>query len=479
MLRSSFWQKNIWVNIVLGILSTYLLLNIFAIGYFANVIIIRIYKNSDVVTVFTGFMFFYFLFDLLFRFIMQTLPTVSIQPYLALPIKKSRLLHFPLIKSVPSFFNLLALLLIMPFYVKVICSTKPFSFSIAWGITALSLIVVNNYLIFSLKKYFYKRPFLVLFLLIVAGGLVYLDFSQKSRCSGYFSNTFLFFSNVPLLSVVPSALAVVSYYLGYLSLRNNSYLEEINSTRNRSIEGFSFLNRYGQTGNLLRTELKLILRNKRTKSLLVIGVVFLLYGLIFYRKENINNYYLLLIIGVVFTSAFTINYGQRIFAWEGSFFDGFIANKVHPYSYVRSKYLLLLTANSAAFIITLPYALFNYKIGLVNLAMALYNAGIASVLLIFFCTYNTSSIDTGKSQFMNYQGMSATQFLMILPSLGLPTLIYLPFHFAGYPQYSFIVLGIMGFAGIIFNGYLTQIVTKQFIKRKYKMAYGFRKSRML
>ena len=155
-IRSPFWQKSIWLNIVLGILGTYLMMNVLVIGYFADVILKKIFTDTDVVESFARILFYYFLIDLIFRFVAQQIPTLSIQPYLTLPIPKSKLLHYPLIKSVSSFINVLALLLILPFFVKVICSTYPPLFCLTWIITVLSLIATNNFVNFSLKKYFFR-----------------------------------------------------------------------------------------------------------------------------------------------------------------------------------------------------------------------------------------------------------------------------------------------------------------------------------
>src|SRR5574344_2098223 len=90
-IRSPFWQKNILLNIVLGILGLYLLLNLVAISLFADKILLEIFKDCDVIESFTRLLFYYFLFDLIARFLFQQLPTLSIQPYLTLPIKKSTL----------------------------------------------------------------------------------------------------------------------------------------------------------------------------------------------------------------------------------------------------------------------------------------------------------------------------------------------------------------------------------------------------
>lgn len=473
-LRSPFWQKSIWLNIILGILGLYLLLNIVAIGFFADTIIQKIYKSIDLVEVYTGFLFFYFAIDLIIRFLIQQLPILSIQPYLTLPIKKSKLLHYPLIKSISSFFNIVAILLILPFFVKVVCTTKPFLFSLVWIIIVFSLIATNNFLNFSFKKYFSKRPLLILFLLVLFGSLLYLDTINVISFSRHFSNALLYISNTPFLVVIPIIIATLSYYLAYYLLKRNSYIEDPQSSQRRNTDSFSFLTRYGEIGYLLRTEIKLIFRNKRPKSLLYFSLLFLVYGFIFYQKPNIDNDLILIFTGFILTASFGITYGQYLFSWESSFFDSFIANKISPTNYIKSKYLLFAFTSVIGFFVTLPYALISYKIGFINAAMLLYNIGISSVVLIFFCTFNSSRIDLGKSSFMNYQGSGATQFLLIIPLMGIPVIFYLFFKLLGIPQYSYYVLGGIGIIGIIFNKYLLEIVTNQFVKRKYRMALGFR-----
>ncbi len=473
-LRSQFWQKSIAINIVLGILGLYMILNVLVVGFFADKIILEIYKNSDVVKVFTGLLFYYFSFDLIFRFLFQQLPTLSIQPYLTLPIKKSTLLHYPLIKSVSSFFNIIALLLLLPFFVKVICTTHLFLFCLVWIITVLSIIATNNFLNFTLKKYFSKRPLLILLLLAILGSSLFLDITKVISCSGFFSAALFYLANTPFLILIPIAIAILTYNIGYYLLRRNSYIEDIQTNKREKTSGLQFLNRFGEMGDLIRIEMKMIIRNKRPRSLLYISSIFLSYGFLFYQKKNLDNYLILTFMGFLMTSIFTMNYGQLLFSWESSFFDSYLANKILPFKYIKSKYLFLAISCIAGFIITLPYAFISYKIGIINIALLLYNIGITSIVLLFICTFNSSRIDLGKSQFMNYQGTGVTQFILIIPIMGLPLLVYLLFNYLGIPQYSYYALGIIGIIGIAFNKYLLQILANQFVKRKYKMALGFR-----
>lgn len=475
-IRSTFWQKSIFVNILLGIFGLYLLLNMVIISLFADKIIFGIYGECNVVEVFTSMLFYYFLFDLVFRFLFQQLPTLSIQPYMILPIKKSELLHYPLLKTIPSFFNMVALLLFIPFYIKIVVPTETAAYSLVWITTVVSMIALNNFLNFSFKKYFLKSPLLIVLLIAIAVLLFYLDFSDIMTVSAYFSSAISFMSKNILLVIIPILLAAFSYYLAFTLLKKNAYIEEIQNKADRKIAGFSFLSHFGEMGQLINVEIKMILRNKRPKSLLYISALIGLYGLLLYRGKNLDNTVSLSVMGFLCSSIFTLNYGQFLFSWESSFFDFYLANKISAYNYIKSKYLFLAFASIISFFLTLPYAFIDYKIAFINAAFLFYNIGISSVILLFLCTFNSSYIDLGKSQFMNYQGSGILQFLIVIPLMGIPVLLFYILKISGLAgnNYFFYAIGIVGVAGIIFNKFLLQVVANQLIRRKYAMALGFR-----
>ena len=213
--------------------------------------------------VFTGLLFYYFAFDLVMRFLMQQAPVLSIMPYLSLPIRKRTLLHYPLIKTIPGFFNIAALVLLLPFYFKVICHVKPMGFTVAWLLTVLSLLITNNFLGFSLKKYLVKRPLIIIGLFALFITVFYFDLKGSLPVSDYFVRAFSFITATPLLVIFPVIIAFLAYSLAYLLLKRNSYMEEEGATSRRISSNFSFLSKYGETGSLMRMDLKMIFRNKR------------------------------------------------------------------------------------------------------------------------------------------------------------------------------------------------------------------------
>jgi hypothetical protein len=365
-------------------------------------------------------------------------------------------------------------LLILPFFVKNIALTQPVSFSIGWIIPVLSLVAVNNFLNFTLKKHFSQKPFVTLLLLAGVGLLIYLDVARIFSVSGYFSAAVYSLTEHSYGVVVPVALVALSYFMAHAYLKRNAYIEDSQAKSSQKSAALDFLGRYGDIGHLIGVELKLILRNKRPKSLLYVCAFFFLYGFMFYKKENLDNYLIMSFMGLLLPSIFSLNYGQYMFSWESSYFDRVLVSDVTPYTYLKSKHVLLSLSGILGYFIVLPYAVVSYKIAFINAAFLLYNIGVTYMIQLFFSTFNSSYIDLGKSQFMNYQGTGLTHFLVIIPIMGLPFLIYNVHELSGVPGFYFYTIAILGIVGIIFNKTLLQMMVRHFVKRKYKMALGFR-----
>lgn len=473
-LRSVLWQRNIVLNIFLAFLGILLLFYALLVGFFADVMILKIYKESNVVNKFNGLLFYYFTIEIIARFLFQSLPTLSIQPYLTLPIEKNKLLHYPLIKSVFSLFNVMAILLFIPFFLKVIITSQTVFYGVVWLTTVLSLITINNFLSYSIKKYFLIRPFFVLLLLVGVGGLIWLENQEIVTISKYFSRIFIYLGNMPFLAVIPIGLAVLSYVFTYNLLRKNSYIEDSISKDVKTNGNFSFLGKYGEIGQLLTIELKLILRNNRPRGVLYFSLFSLAYGFIFYRDKNLDNHLAMSFIGVLMPSLFSLQYGQMFFSWESSFFDCFRSNRIRTLNYIKSKYFFYVVTTVIGFVITLPYILIDYRIGWINLAFLFYNIGVNSLVLIFISTFNKSYIDLGKSIFMNYQGTSFVQFLVLIPTMGIPFIMNLLCDYLGAANYYYWIMATFGLLGILLSGNMFQLIVAQFDKRKHKMSAGFK-----
>ena len=87
---------------------------------------------------------------------------------------------------------------------------------------------------------------------------------------------------------------------------------------------------------------------------------------------------------------------------------------------------------------------------------------------------NKKYLDLSRSATFNYQGVGASNFIVVLPMMLLPILIYLPFSFMGMPETGWMVIAGIGLLGIAMSKPLHAMIIRRFYIKKYQMAEGFR-----
>jgi hypothetical protein len=271
-------------------------------------------------------------------------------------------------------------------------------------------------------------------------------------------------------------LIIVFYQLNFLYLRNNTYPEEISVQKasKSKIDGdFAFLRRFGKIGELIALELKLMLRHKRPRSTLFMSGLFLLFGLVFYGLPQYppETY---LLAGVFVTGVFFINHGQFLYSWQSGEFDFMLTRNINLRQYLESKYWLFVSVSCIAFVLSIGYVYFGWKIVALNFAAFLFNVGINIPMVMRIAMFSPKKIDLNRGAAFNYEGVGAAQWLMSLPVLLLPYIVYLPLTLTGYENYGILAVGVIGIIGFAFRKYLLDQVTKSFINKRHKIAAGFR-----
>jgi hypothetical protein len=105
------------------------------------------------------------------------------------------------------------------------------------------------------------------------------------------------------------------YYLNFLYIKQNLYLEELSTKKDKykSSTEFPILSYFGSTGDLVANEIKLILRNKRPRSALIMSLFLVFYGMIFYLNRGLKNFDASSVFaGMFMTGIFIISYGQYV-----------------------------------------------------------------------------------------------------------------------------------------------------------------------
>ncbi|MEO6819962.1 MAG: DUF5687 family protein [Ginsengibacter sp.] len=475
--RSRNQAGNIVMRIVMFLLILYFLVIAIAAGFFLNKLIASAFPGKNVIEIFYGFILYYFLADFLMRMQLQDLPTLSIVPYLHLNIRKKTLVNFLNIKSLFSAFNLIPILLFVPFTIMVISKQNGVFPAFMIIVSILSLMFFNNFLVLYLKRKSISNILYLLIGIIVIGGLSALEFFKIISIAAFANKIFSAVVTQPLFALGFTFLAIIMFVINSRYLRSNLFTEELSKKeKNKTSTDYPFLNRFGKTGELAALELKLILRHKRPRNALMMGLIFLLYGFIMYKPGAIaSNDFTIIIFGAFFmTGIFIISYGQFMFGWQSGHFDGILTNKVNFRNFIKAKFLLFTLASSALTLLSLFYGFMSWKLLVVEIALYFYNIGFSTLIVLFFAMYNYKRLDLSKGASFNWQGSGASQWLMSIPLLLFPFLIYLPFHFLKEPFWGIAAIGIFGIITLLMRNVWINLLTKKFEKQRYKIAEGFR-----
>jgi hypothetical protein len=476
--RSASLGKSIGLKILMGFLVIYFLLVFLVLGIALYPLLKKSFPDQKPLAIVNSFVVFWLAIDLVFRFFMQSLPVMNIKPLLILPIKKQAVIHFVLLKSLTSIYNIFPLLVIIPFGIFNIVKGNYNSLTmIVWMVCMYVLALIVNYANFLIKKKFADNikaflPFLAVGILFF--GLDYFEVFKISTISGTIMDAVVL---QPILILVPMLILGGLYFLNFNYLKSNFYLD--NSLQSKVQEAktsdLTWTKRFGEIAPFLQLDLKMIWRNKRPKTVIWISLIFLAYGLMVYGNPHYKDTPAIFVfVGILMTGVFMLNYGQFVPSWDSNYYGMMMAQNIPMKQYLASKAGLMSVSVIVLAILSTPYLYFGWNILAINLACATYNLGINIPILLFAGSFNKKRIDLEKSPFMNYQGTGATQWLVGLPLMLLPTLIFYGVFTIADSEIAIIVLAVFGIIGLAMRNFIMDKIAEGYRKRKYATINGFK-----
>lgn len=478
--RSSIWQKNLAFNIFIGFFLFILIMEFLLLGIFLDNILLEIDPDGAPEILVEQGLIYYFLVFFFLRFYMQTLPTFDIGQFLHLPVKRSKIAIFMQFRSLTSFFNFIPLIILLPFAIKYMSSEYDGLTAFIWFSAIFLFELTSNFLLLWIKRKSNKNGRVFIGLLVFFAAVIALEqfhvFSLSIITETYFESLQEQFA----LILIPIATLGIAFYLSYVYILKHSYLEDLPSRGDKSeniSSHFNKLESFGKLGSLILNEIKLLLRNKRSKTILYMVPFFLLYGLFFYPNEIYRNSYgWLVFVGIFVTGGFMMAYGQYTLSWESRHFDFIQSNNISRVDFFTAKYFLITMPTVAMYFISIPYIFFGKEILLINTMALFYNLGINAPLLLFTASFNRKRMELTKGGAMNYQGVGINNFITIIPLLAIPAILFNVLNAVSTLEIALISFTGVGILGMIFHRYLIRSAVKFFEKNRYKISEGFRQN---
>lgn len=465
--RSASFAKNLALKILMGFGVIYFAVMFIGLGVLAFYGL----KDSfpDPLVVINKYIIYYFVFDLVFRLALQKMPVMNIRPLLTLPIKSSTIVNFSLGKTYLSFFNILHAFLFLPFAIVLLINGYDVLSVIFWVLAMMFLFYINNFLNILLNNK--DKLFIIFFVIIVAfAGSQYYNIFDVTLYTGPFYQALF---DTKWMIAVPLIVLVILYYITFNYFKTNLYLDAGLASKHdiAKTENLVWLNQFGVMGTFLKNDIKLIKRNKRSKTTIFMSIMFLFYGLLFYSNgiPAYNNPAMHMFAGVFVSGGFLITFGQFVPSWDSSYYALMMTQNISYRDYLNSKWWLMVIATVVTAIVASFYLYFGIHIYLMILAGAIYNIGVNSLLVLLGGAYTKTPIDlsSAKGAFGDKKAFNVKTMLISIPQLGGPMAFYALGYYLINPTAGLLFVVIAGLLGLAFKNKAFDLIVKIYKSEKY------------
>ncbi|MFT4832210.1 MAG: hypothetical protein ACI815_001862 [Psychroserpens sp.] len=476
-IRSASFKTNVAFKILMAFGALYFI----AVFLFLGVGVFYIIKEAEIgdpLVIVNKYLIYYLGMDLVIRYMMQKMPITNIKPLLYLPFKKQQVVNYSLGKAVVSFFNIAHAFFFIPFSIVLLIEGYNPIGVIGWHLGMLALIYSNNFInILANNKDSVFYPAVAV--LVVLASCQYFDLFDISVFTAPFFDGLY---SLPWMALVPWAILIGLYMAAYSYFKKHMYLDAGLATKQAEAktEDLTWLNRFGNLGTFLKNDIKLIKRNKRSRTSVIMSFFFIFYGFLFFTGavEAYENPVWKIFAGIFISGGFLFSFGQFVPSWDSSYYPLMMSQNIKYREYLDSKWYLIVIATLISTVIASFYLYFGLDAYLAVLVGAIYNIGVNSYLVLWGGAYIKTPIDltSNKKAFGDKQAFNAKTLLLTLPKLLLPLGFYALGHYLINPTAGYIFVALAGVLGYAFKNPVFKMIEGIYKKEKYKTLLAYKQS---
>lgn len=474
--RAPQWEAKMTIKILIGIVSLYFLGSFLFIGSIIYPALNKTIFEREPLEVFNSILLLFFFGELIIRFFFQQLPVTNIQSLILLPFKKRQIVNHVILRSVFSPFNLIPFLIYLPFALSMYKDDYLATQALAWWLALLMTTLSLNFLLYIINK---NNAFFIALLLLLAGTIA-LDIYAGIDLGKTIGIPFNAVVKTPQNLFGFLLLLIGMYAVLFFFLKKGFYLDANLKRKKTRVSGgeLAALSFLGDDALILRNDLRMIMRNVRPRQIALMSFLFLFYGLVFFTQDIYRDMeYIMVFAGIFVTGGFTMTFGNYVPAWDSSYYKLLMTQNISYKKYVLSKWNLMAFVTGISAVLAIPYVYFGWDILAIIIAGAFFNIGLNTWVTLFGGLLNKTpmKLNVKAKAFENTQSFSLTQFVLIIPKMVLPVLLYwLPSFFIS-PAAGFIGLAGFGIVAIILKDKIANLATKFYKKQKYETIEAFNK----
>lgn len=475
--RNPIYSANKKAKWVMGFVYAFMILYILFFAIIFSLAANDSRENTSL-EIFTAVMPFVMALDFFTRFVMRPSPTQFVKPYVLIPIPRRWCVDALLTHSLLSAQNLIWWVLVVPYCIMSVV----FSFGI---LPALSLILLvwlltlANSLWATLVDLLTTRNMLwwilpVTVYLLMFSPLIVLGFDRGLNVYTVMGTGMEYGNMLPHLVAI---LFIAGLYLGCRRLYLSLILTELSKEQSLKlvkVSKFSFFNRWGELGEYMKLETKLLLRNRTPKKLFLsaMGMVLMFSMLItfssIYDDSFSTNFYC--IYNFVLLGAFILS---RVMSYEANYIDLLLVHRENIFQLLLSKYYIYVALLIIPFLLMLPQVIIGKWSLLMLVSYAIFTAGFQYFCILQLAVYNRVKLPlndnfSGKGGDKNY-----LQTVTVLGIFFVPMVVIYLLQAVVSTETSWIIMLGIGIVFICLHKVWLKNIYNRMMKRKYKNLEAF------
>lgn len=472
--RSASFRTNLFLKILMAFGVLYFIVVFLGLGAGSYYLLKEM--DMDPFNVVNNIMIYYVLIDMLIRFFLQKTPVMNIRPLLTLNLKKNSIVSYSLGKTLFSFFNWIHGFFLLPFSVVLIVEGFNVLGVVGWFFGIAFLLIANNFVnILSANK-----SWLMYSLGGLIAGLGLLQYYGIFNLGEVTIDFFLLLYNQPWIALLPLVYLVALLISSFKFFRKHLYLDAGLAVRvsQASSENLDWLNQFGTLGTFLKNDIKLLRRNKRAHSTMMVSGMFLLYGLLFFTGtvEMYDAPAWKIFAGLFVSGGFLFTFGQFVPSWDSSYYPLMMSQNIRYRDYLNSKWWLMVIAVLFSTVVSVFYLYWGWQAYAAVVVGAIYNMGINSYLVLWGGSYIRTPIDltSNKNAFGDKSAFNIKTLLLTIPKLAVPMgLFWVGNHFFGTVQAYLLVAGV-GVCGFAFKAKVFTVIERIYKTQKYETLAAYK-----
>ena len=466
--RASSFAANMAIKVFM-ILGALYFIAIFLLAGVGAYYLIEKELHQDPLVLVSKFVVFYMIFDLLIRYFLQKIPVINIRPLLTLPIKRGTIVNFALGKTMLSFFNIVHAFFFVPFSIVLLVEGYDPVNVVLWHIGMMSLIYANNFINILIND----KDWVFWTVAIIFGGLLLIQYYDLFDITLITSVFYYGFYSTYYMALIPIGVLAGLYYICFNYFSKSLYLDtglkgkhEIAETKD-----YAWLNQFGLMGTFLKNDIKLILRNKRSRGTILASVMFLFYGLLFGTGAiEVYSAPTWKIFGGIFvTGGFLFTFGQFVPSWDSAYYPLMMSQNIQYSEYIASKWWLVVIGTVISTVLASFYLYFGIDYYLLIIAAAIYNIGFNSHLVLLGGAFIKTPVDLASSKraFGDKKAFNVKTLLLTFPKLLFPVLFYAAGYYLISPMARAAFVAIAGVLGFALRNWVFKKIEKVYKSEKY------------